>query len=144
MGQEYWQGGRRGRARQRSLYEGVFIILGLNLVSQHNSNNYGINVVVLISALCAYTVPESNRAGSHLSNGGFELKIGQFLAELWPFLSNLLGFCTKMAVSSLIMVRFSIKNHRWKALDERNHLQKAGVRACAPIGMNTVIIFHMD
>ena len=43
-------------------------------------------VFVLISAQCAYTMPESDRAHSQLSNGGFGLKIGQFLAELLPFL----------------------------------------------------------
>ena len=81
-------------------------------------------VFVLITklALCAFTIQESNRALSHLSNGGPGLKIGQFLAELWQFLSNLLGFCSNMAVSCLI-------NHRWKVLEEHNHLQKAGVCA---------------
>ena len=34
----------------------------------------------------AYTLQESDRALSQLSNGGLGLKIGQFLAELWPFL----------------------------------------------------------
>ncbi len=42
-------------------------------------------VFVLISALCAYTIPGSDRACYQLSNGGFGLKIGQCLAELWPF-----------------------------------------------------------
>ncbi len=50
-------------------------------------------------------------------------------------MSNLWGFCTKLAESRSIMVRFSIGNLRWKALEEHYQPKKAGVcanqRMCA-------------
>ncbi len=55
--------------------------------------------------------PQVEGALQELSNGGFELKISQFLAEIWPFFY----FFTKMAVTLSKMVQFSNGNQRWKA-----------------------------
>ncbi len=83
----------------------------MNEINEMRSMKYEMimfTVFDLIRALRAYSIQEGDRALSQLPNGGFGLKIGQFLAELWSFLYNLLGFSTKMTVSRLIMVQFSI------------------------------------
>ncbi len=57
------------------------------------------------NTLCTYAISETDRALRELSNGGLGLKIGQFLIGI--FFRKPSAFCTKMAISRLIMVRFS-------------------------------------
>ncbi len=78
-------------------------------------------------------------AHPQLSNGGFGLKIGQFLTELQPFLRK----GTKMAISQPKIYRFSIRNHRWKGLEEQAHSALIGnITVCYKFILHQQFISH--
>ena len=58
------------------------------------------------------------RGTSQLPETFYRMKIGQFSRELWPFFWLDVTFqelFKEISVARLINVRFSIRNHRWKA-----------------------------
>ena len=79
-------------------------------------------VITVFSRLEAHYIieapPPIARGSSQLPETFYGMKIRQFLREIWSFFWLNVTFqdlFTEISLACLIIVRFSIRNHRWKA-----------------------------